>query len=208
LSAGPIAEPVSAQTAFRTAAYILQAEPVLMFTLLIRDIKLLLITSLVLLSVFSMNNPARGASLKTSGIQADYVLVEKSLKHLTLFQNDRLIKKYNVALGRNPKGPKLIEGDQRTPEGRYVIDSRNPDSKYHLSLHISYPNEIDLQITDIAGVSPGGDIMIHGTGEEYAWMGSFHDVIDWTDGCIAVTNEEIEEIWHLVPDGTLIEILP
>jgi len=171
----------------------------------IKDVRLLLI---ILLSVFSVNGPAYANSLNSSGMQADYILVEKSLKHLTLFNDDRPIKTYNVALGRNPKGPKLTEGDLRTPEGRYIVDSRNPDSKYHLSLHISYPNEIDLQITGIAGVSPGGDIMIHGTGEEYAWMGTFHDVIDWTDGCIAVTNEEIEEIWKLVPDGTPIEILP
>jgi len=179
-----------------------------MYKSLTRDIKLFLKASIILLSVFSMNNPVSGESLILSGIQADYILVEKSLKHLTLFNNERPIKTYDVALGRNPKGPKLMEGDLRTPEGRYIIDSRNPDSKYHLALHISYPNDIDLQITGIAGVSPGGNIMIHGTGEEYAWMGSFHDVVDWTDGCIAVTNEEIEEIWQLVPDGTRIEILP
>jgi len=179
-----------------------------MYKSLVKDIELFLKAAILLLSVFSIHNPAYGETLTSSGIQADYVLVEKSLKLLTLFNNERPIKTYDVALGRNPKGPKLMEGDLRTPEGRYIIDSRNPDSKYHLALHISYPNDIDLQITGIAGVSPGGNIMIHGTGEEYAWMGSFHDVVDWTDGCIAVTNEEIEEIWQLVPDGTRIEILP
>jgi murein L,D-transpeptidase YafK len=181
-----------------------------MYRSLIKDIKLFLKTSItfLLLSVINISNTVYAERLISSGIQADYVLVEKSLKHLTLFNDERPIKTYDVALGRNPKGPKLTEGDLRTPEGRYIIDSRNPDSKYHLSLHISYPNEVDLQITEIAGVSPGGNITIHGTGEEYAWMGDFHDVVDWTNGCIAVTNEEIEEIWKLVPDGTRIEIIP
>lgn len=179
-----------------------------MHNLLTEDVKLFLKAAIIVLSVFIIKNPAYGESLISSGIQADHILVEKSLKKLTLFNNERPIKTYDVALGRNPAGPKLTEGDRRTPEGRYIIDSRNPDSKYHLSLHISYPNDIDLQITGMAGVSPGGNIEIHGTGDEYAWMGSFHDVVDWTDGCIAVTNEEIEEIWELVPDGTRIDILP
>ncbi|HDH11808.1 MAG TPA: hypothetical protein ENG83_06385 [Nitrospirae bacterium] len=136
------------------------------------------------------------------------MLLEKSSKRLTLFSDEKVLKSYRVALGRNPEGPKLVKGDKRTPEGRYIIDSRNPDSKYHLSLHISYPNEIDREIAGIAGVSSGGNIMIHGIGDEYAWMGKFHAVLNWTDGCIAVTNEEIEEIWRLVPDGTAIEIRP
>ncbi|MBI5664070.1 MAG: L,D-transpeptidase family protein [Nitrospirae bacterium] len=178
-----------------------------MFISLIKQIKLFL-KAAIIFSVFNISIPVYAEVPVSSGIHADYILVEKSLKHMTLYYDDKPIKTYNVALGRNPKGPKLMEGDLRTPEGRYVIDSRNSDSKYHLSLHISYPNEVDLQITGIAGVSPGGDVMIHGTGEEYAWMGAFHDVVDWTDGCIAVTDEEIEEIWKLVPDGTRIEILP
>jgi murein L,D-transpeptidase YafK len=167
-----------------------------------------LMTVVIIISVFLLINTLCSDKLFASGIQADYILVEKSLKRLTLFSDETMIKTYDVALGRNPKGPKLVEGDRRTPEGRYIIDSRNPDSNYHLSLHISYPNEADLQIAEIAGVSPGGNIMIHGTGDEYAWMGTFHDVIDWTDGCIAVTNDEIEEIWQLVPDGTVIDIRP
>jgi murein L,D-transpeptidase YafK len=152
--------------------------------------------------------PVQSADTYLLDVQADYLLVEKSLKRLTLFTDEIPIKAYDVALGRNPVGPKLSEGDRRTPEGRYVIDARNQDSKYHLSLHISYPNAVDLEITGLAGVNPGSNIMIHGTGDEYAWMGKFHDVLDWTDGCIAVTNDEIEEIWQLVPDGTPIEIRP
>lgn len=162
----------------------------------------------MILLVLLMNPALKGEDLLLSRIQADYILVEKSLKRLILFAGDKEIKSYRIALGRNPKGPKLKEGDQRTPEGRYIIDSRNVDSRFHLALHISYPNEIDREITDLAGVSPGGNIMVHGTGDEYAWMGKFHTLLNWTEGCIAVTNYEIEEIWRLVPDGTVIEIRP
>ncbi len=163
---------------------------------------------IITVCIFILKNSTHGDTQNPSSVRADYILVEKAQKRLTLYAQEKPIKTYEVALGRNPQGPKLAEGDKRTPEGRYIIDARNPDSKYHLSLHISYPNEIDQELTRIAGVSPGGDIMIHGTGEEFAWMGQFHDAVDWTDGCIAVTNEEIEEIWSLVPDGTVIEILP
>ena len=167
-----------------------------------------LLSFITALIFFTLLAHAQSDNMPGNGLQADYLLVEKSSKRLTLFSHDIPIKTYDIALGRNPKGPKLLEGDMRTPEGRYIIDARNPDSKYHLALHISYPNEIDRQITTLAGVPPGGSIMIHGTGETYAWMGKFHDVIDWTDGCIAVTNDEIEEIWQLVPDGTTIDIRP
>lgn len=166
------------------------------------------VTCSMILLVLLMNPALKGEDLLLSRIQADYILVEKSLKRLILFAGDKEIKSYRIALGRNPKGPKLKEGDQRTPEGRYIIDSRNVDSRFHLALHISYPNEIDREITDLAGVSPGGNIMVHGTGDEYAWMGKFHTLLNWTEGCIAVTNYEIEEIWRLVPDGTVIEIRP
>jgi len=143
-----------------------------------------------------------------SGTQADYVLVKKASKELTLFSGSRRIKTYKIALGKNPIGHKVVEGDKRTPEGSYFIDARNENSKYHLALHISYPDAIDAMKAQSLGSSPGGSIMIHGTGEEYEWMGKLHASINWTDGCIAVTNKEIEEIWKLVPDGTLIEIMP
>ena len=143
-----------------------------------------------------------------SGTKADYVLVRKSSKELTLFAGSHRIKTYKIALGKNPVGHKVMEGDKRTPEGSYFIDARNENSKYHLALHISYPDVIDDMIARSLGSSPGGGIMIHGTGDEYAWMGKFHAANNWTDGCIAVTNKEIEEIWQLVPDGTRIEIMP
>ncbi len=143
-----------------------------------------------------------------NGNRADYILIEKSDRLLTLFSDNKVIKTYKIALGKNPEGHKIKMGDRKTPEGTYYIDSRKADSKYHLALHISYPNEIDTYFAEKQGLSPGNNIMIHGTGEEYAWMGKYHSVNDWTDGCIAVTNQEINEIWHMVPDGTKIKIIP
>ena len=154
-----------------------------------------------------LNSPVQAAELPSS-VKVDFILVEKAERRLTLFAKDKKIRTYKIALGRKPEGPKFEEGDQRTPEGSYIIDARNPDSKFHLSLHISYPNKIDSELAFMAGLISGGSIMIHGAGEEYEWMGKFHSVRDWTDGCIAVTNEEIEEIWNLVPIGTPIKIRP
>lgn len=166
-----------------------------------------LITFSIVLFITLLNNPVQAAEL-VSSVKADFILVEKAERRLTLFAKDKKIRTYKIALGRKPDGPKFEEGDQRTPEGSYIIDARNPDSKFHLSLHISYPNEIDSELAFMAGLISGGSIMIHGAGEEYEWMGKFHSVRDWTDGCIAVTNDEIEEIWNLVPVGTPIKIRP
>jgi len=139
---------------------------------------------------------------------ADKILIEKEERKLTLLSKGQVIKTYKIALGGNPNGPKERKGDNKTPEGIYVIDSRNKDSRYHLSLHISYPNEKDKQHAKELGVSPGGDIMIHGIKNGYSWVGDLHAKMDWTEGCIAVTDDEIEEIDKLVPDGTLVEIRP
>jgi len=109
-------------------------------------------------------------------------------------------------LGGNPNGPKERQGDNKTPEGTYVIDSRNKDSQYHLSLHISYPNERDKKRAKELGVSPGGNIMIHGIKNGFSWVGDFHSEADWTKGCIAVTDEEIEEIAKIAPNGTIVEV--
>ena len=139
---------------------------------------------------------------------ADKVLVLKSKRVMTLLRKGRVLKTYKIALGKQPVGKKFCSGDKRTPEGKYVIDSRKADSKYHLALHVSYPNETDIQTSENLDVSPGGDIMIHGLPKGYEDVDEFHRITDWTDGCIAVTNEEMEEIWMLVPDGTPIEIKP
>jgi tetratricopeptide (TPR) repeat protein len=139
---------------------------------------------------------------------ADKVLIEKKERRLTLLSNGKDLKTYKIALGGNPNGPKEREGDNKTPEGTYVIDSRNKDSCYHLSLHLSYPNERDKKRAKELGVSPGGNIMIHGIKNGFSMVGGLHAGFDWTKGCIAVTDEEIEEIERLVPNGTIVEIRP
>jgi murein L,D-transpeptidase YafK len=141
-------------------------------------------------------------------LRADKVLVEKKARRLTLFSKERVIKTYKVTLGGDTVGPKEREGDNKTPEGIYKIDSRNKNSRYHLSLHVSYPNDKDRKRAKELGVSPGGDIMIHGIKNGFGWVGSFHTWLDWTKGCIAVTDSEIEEIAALVPNGTIVEIRP
>ena len=140
--------------------------------------------------------------------KADKIVVLKSKRLLLLVQEGEIVKAYKVALGKKPVGQKMCAGDKKTPEGTYTIDSRNADSKFHKALHISYPNETDLLNAHKKGVSPGGDIMIHGLPNHKTDIGALHRSFDWTDGCIAVTNSEIEEIWQLVPDGTPIEIKP
>lgn len=139
---------------------------------------------------------------------ADMVLVYKGRRTLYLMRDGKVIRSYQVALGRNPFGHKNQEGDGRTPEGGYLIDWRNADSDFHLSLHISYPRPQDQRIAGQSGYDPGGAIMIHGlpNGKTASQIG--HPGFDWTNGCIAVSNEEIEEIWQLVDDGTAIFILP
>jgi murein L,D-transpeptidase YafK len=139
---------------------------------------------------------------------ADKVLIEKKARKLTLYPKGQVIKVYKIALGRNPEGPKEKEGDNKTPEGIYVIDSRDKNSGYHQSLQISYPNENDKKRARQLGASPGGDIMIHGMKNGFGWIGRLHTWIDWTRGCITVTDEEIDEIGRLVPNGTAVEIRP
>lgn len=139
---------------------------------------------------------------------ADKVVVEKRLHRMTLFQNGRELCTYHVALGRNPVGPKLRAGDHKTPEGSYVLDSRNAASGFHLAMHVSYPNSADRAEAAKSGVEPGGLIMVHGIKNGLGWLGRFHRFIDWTDGCIALTDSEMDQFWKLVPVGTPIEIHP
>ncbi|HEX4488946.1 MAG TPA: L,D-transpeptidase family protein [Terriglobales bacterium] len=148
------------------------------------------------------------AVAQTFATKADKVLVQKKDRTLTLLVNGKVLKTYKVALGENPIGPKTRQGDHKTPEGTYVLDRRNAASQYHRALHISYPNAQDRAQAKKQNVSPGGDVFVHGLPNGYGWIGKEHRLKDWTDGCIAVTNEEIEEIWRLVPDGTAIEIRP
>jgi len=142
------------------------------------------------------------------GGPADKILINKKERQLTLLSTGKVLKTYRIALGGNPNGPKERQGDNKTPEGTYFIDARNKDSRYHISLHLSYPNERDRRRARARGVSPGGDIMIHGIKNGYSSVGELHTEYDWTKGCIAVTDEEIEEIERFVPNGTLVEIRP
>ncbi len=139
---------------------------------------------------------------------ADRILIEKKVRRLTLISKGEMLKTYRIALGGNPNGPKERQGDGKTPEGTYAIDSRNTDSHYHLSLHISYPNERDKKRARELGVAPGGNIMIHGIKKGFSWVGEAQAEVDWTKGCIAVTDDEIEEIERLAPNGTVVEIRP
>ena len=139
---------------------------------------------------------------------ADKVLIEKQARRLSLLAKGEVIKSYKIALGGNPVGPKERQGDNKTPEGTYRIDARNGNSGFHLSLHISYPNEDDKKRAKKLGVSPGGDIMIHGIKNGFSQVGASHAETDWTEGCIAVTNQEMEEIYKFVPIGTVVEITP
>jgi len=139
---------------------------------------------------------------------ADKIVINKSKRELILLKRGRVIRTYRIALGRTPVGPKQKEGDGKTPEGSYEIIGRNVKSAFHRSLRISYPNAVDRDRARRADVSPGGDIMIHGLPNGQGRIGAAHLVSDWTEGCIAVTNEEIEEIWRLVGDGTPTEINP
>jgi murein L,D-transpeptidase YafK len=127
---------------------------------------------------------------------------------MTLLSGSKVLKTYKVSLGSVPVGPKRIEGDHKTPEGSYVIDAKNAHSQFHLSLHISYPSPADQQRARSLGARPGGAIMIHGLARPFAYLGPLHRQTDWTDGCIAVTNGEIEEIWKMVSIGTRVEIRP
>jgi murein L,D-transpeptidase YafK len=147
-------------------------------------------------------------ALAHSRAKVDHIVVLKKKHELRLLSGTEVVKTYRVALGSGGLEPKRQEGDHRTPEGTFRIDSRNRASRFHLALHISYPNQADKERAQQLGVDPGGNIMIHGLGKEFRSLGTRQYRYDWTDGCIAVTDSEIEEIWRLVPDGTEIEILP
>lgn len=141
-------------------------------------------------------------------IAVDLVVIYKSERLLQLKNDGQVVRSYDVALGGQPKGHKLSEGDNRTPEGVYTLDWRNAKSQFHRSMHISYPAENDQAEARRRGVSPGGLVMIHGMPNGRRAGDMNHPVNDWTNGCIAVTNNEMDEIWSLVEDGTTIVIFP
>lgn len=140
--------------------------------------------------------------------RADKVVVRKSARVMELYAGTQLLRTYRVSLGPHSAGHKQQESDGRTPEGRYELDYRNPHSSFHLALHISYPAAADIANAKRQGVDAGGLIMVHGLRNGLGWLGRLHRLYDWTDGCVAVTDREIEEIWRAVPDKTPIIIEP
>ena len=140
--------------------------------------------------------------------KVDQVVVVKSSRTLTLMSHGKVIRSYKVALGGSPVGAKEQQRDHKTPEGHYILDRRNDKSRFYKSIHVSYPDEKDRKRAAERGVDPGGDIMIHGLPNGFGWLKDSHRAMDWTDGCIAVTDAEMDEIWKLVADGTTIEIQP
>jgi murein L,D-transpeptidase YafK len=153
------------------------------------------------LQALSANDPPLPAS-----VMADKVVVLKGYRRLLLMKGDEVLKTYIVSLGEDPVGPKARRGDNKTPEGSYVLDRHNAHSQYYRSIHISYPNADDLSRARRLGVSPGGDLYIHGLPNDF--HGHSEALGDWTEGCIAVTDAEMNEIWRAVADGTPIEIKP
>ena len=140
------------------------------------------------------NTPSRVLVLKTEH------------KLLLLDDSNNVMRSYSIAIGRGGLEPKQRQGDHRSPEGFYLIDRHKSDSRFHRALHVSYPNDFDRARARTLGVDPGGDIMIHGIQNGLGWLGPLHRSVDWTDGCIAVTDDEIEQIYSAVPDGTPVEI--
>ncbi len=163
---------------------------------------------LCMLSFFINNKLFANPNTEPMG-KADYVIVKKAERKLYLYQGREVLKTYRIVLGKQPDGHKERSGDSRTPEGVYTLDWRNPNSKFFRSIHISYPNISDRRDARERGNSPGGAIMIHG--QPNSWVEKtrllFHED-DWTEGCIAVQNHEMLEIWNAVEDGTPIEIIP
>ena len=143
-----------------------------------------------------------------AGSQADLIIVQKSARLLSAYSHGTLLRAYNVSLGPEPVGPKTRAGDGRTPEGPYLIDHHNPTSAFHRALHVSYPSHDDIARAHSASYPLGGDIMVHGIRDSLRWIGHAHLLVDWTVGCIAVTDPEIDELYRIVPDGTPIEIRP
>lgn len=161
------------------------------------------------MEIFTPRESHQASLIKESTPYADYVLVRKGERKLYLYAGTKEIKSYNIGLGRQPKGHKQKEGDSRTPEGTYTLDWRNPNSRFFRSIHVSYPTIQQTRSAEEAGVSPGGAIMIHGQPNEWdERIRLTFDKQDWTEGCIAVENQDMLEIWDLVRDGTPITIEP
>ncbi|MDH3419209.1 MAG: L,D-transpeptidase family protein [Gammaproteobacteria bacterium] len=165
------------------------------------------IVSILLLALFASGSP-RADTLSPHYEKADSLLIVKSERKLYLLKEGEVLRDFDIALGLMPEGPKQREGDFRTPEGLYYLDARNPNSDYFLSLQISYPNPQDVARARSQGAEPGGQIMIHGQPNEPKYSESRYENWDWTDGCVAVSNSDMVDIWLMTEEGTPIEIRP
>ena len=155
-----------------------------------------------------MLKPAQSTQTIRADQKIEKILVLKSARKLQLISDGKPIKSYRISLGKQPKGPKLQEGDKRTPEGLYWVDWRKKSDKFNLAMHINYPNVSDAAKARREGLNPGSMIMIHGTPDSEDNPEELFHTLDWTDGCIAMKNYEMREVWNLVKDGTLVEIRP
>ena len=144
----------------------------------------------------------------STGQKIDKIVVKKSERRMEVYSGGQILKSYRISLGANPKGDKEFEGDKRTPEGHYRINDKNPKSAYHKNLGISYPNRRDIEDAKRRNLNPGGDIKIHGIKNGLGFIGKFQRLVDWTAGCIALTNDEMDELYESVDIGTPITIEP
>jgi murein L,D-transpeptidase YafK len=163
-------------------------------------------TRFLMLALLAATLAGCGSSSKFKtyrGPEVTHVVVQKGARKMYLLNDRKVLRDFDIGLGFAPTGHKRVEGDGKTPEGTYIIDRRNPESRFHLSIGVSYPNEFDRALADEMGKSPGGDIFIHGRPTKYR-----NSVRDWTWGCIAVTDDEIEDIYAMVRNGTPITINP
>ena len=168
--------------------------------LFIRNLMIGIIFLIIPLSVSAVVN-------KSDFTQIDYIMINKKQRIMRVYKQGVLLRKYSIALGFETVGPKQFAEDGKTPEGIYKITAKNPNSNYHKSLRISYPTNQQIQFARAQNKSPGGDIMIHGLARKFSWVGKAHTLFDWTKGCIAVTNEQIDEIYPAVALGTTVEIV-
>jgi murein L,D-transpeptidase YafK len=167
---------------------------------------------IIFFGIFAYNTMRISSSLQRefghSLPSIDYILIKKKARLLETYSKHQLVKSYNIALGSSPVGHKEKEGDGKTPEGIYKIILKNPKSSYHLSLKISYPSSQDIANAKALNLNPGSNIMIHGIKNGFGWIGKYHSMLDWTRGCIAVSNLEIEEIYSTIQIGSVVEIRP
>lgn len=170
-----------------------------------KNVIIILIFGLIGFGLFFYFKPFKPLN---KSVSIDKIIVTKHKRTLVLISNHQIVKSYKISLGRVPKGKKEFEGDNKTPEGLYFINDKNSNSGYHKNLGISYPNQRDIDFAKSNGKCPGGLIKIHGIKNGFGWIGRFHLLFDWTMGCIAMTDKEIDELFGLVRIGTPVEIKP